>query len=287
VLALEKARQIGRANDQLAFEKLHFALLLQNQSTDRLRQLSVVSPYYSQSRRYDEAELGLCWVSQAGWAELKLRGPLPTQTLNDLAEAHRRYAEVESRDFVYPQASILLEHAMQPNASGTMGAAIAILLQSWNHRFYTSKGIQCDQLHVAKIDALLELWRPHWLPFRARNIESLAFEDLSVIEVLFGDFDGLVGHVGAAKALHLVAPRFFPLWDNPIANGYGLHLRKGSNGATYVNFMKLIKNRISDLGGANLIERQVPGISALKALDEWNYCEFTVVRDEALRRQPH
>src|SRR6266571_8095206 len=42
VLALQKARQIGRADDQPAIEKLHLALLLQGHSTARMRQLSVV-----------------------------------------------------------------------------------------------------------------------------------------------------------------------------------------------------------------------------------------------------
>src|SRR2546423_15512855 len=42
VLALQKARQIGRADDQPAIEKLHLALLLQGHSTARVRQLSVV-----------------------------------------------------------------------------------------------------------------------------------------------------------------------------------------------------------------------------------------------------
>src|SRR6266571_3906969 len=42
VLALQKARQIGRADDQPTIEKLHLALLLQGHSTASLRQLSVV-----------------------------------------------------------------------------------------------------------------------------------------------------------------------------------------------------------------------------------------------------
>src|SRR6266571_2276324 len=42
VLALQKARQIGRADDQPAIEKLHPALLLQGHSTARMRQLFVV-----------------------------------------------------------------------------------------------------------------------------------------------------------------------------------------------------------------------------------------------------
>src|SRR2546427_3816822 len=43
VLALQKARQIGRADHQPAIEKLHPALLLQGHSTAGLRQLCVVA----------------------------------------------------------------------------------------------------------------------------------------------------------------------------------------------------------------------------------------------------
>jgi hypothetical protein len=44
-----------------------------------------------------------------------------------------------------------------------------------------------------------------------RSIESLAAEDEQPVMRVFSDFEALLGPVGAAKALHVLAPRFFPL----------------------------------------------------------------------------
>ncbi len=77
--------------------------------------------------------------------------------------------------------------------------------------------------------------------------------------------------MGAAKALHLLAPRFFPLWDRAIAKAYGLPLgERGKNAARYHRFMAIAKRQCEDLGG----ERAV-GQNLLKALDEYNYCRYT------------
>jgi len=51
--------------------------------------------------------------------------------------------------------------------------------------------------------------------------------------------------------------------------------------------MKRVKNQVLDLGGQDVIENAVPGVTGLKALDEWNYTHFTIPRDDAVRqRQP-
>jgi len=39
----------------------------------------------------------------------------------------------------------------------------------------------------------------------------------SDIKKLYGSFKGIVGRTAATKALHLICPNFFPMWDNDIA----------------------------------------------------------------------
>ncbi|MCR4403910.1 MAG: hypothetical protein NUW06_01205 [Candidatus Acetothermia bacterium] len=88
---------------------------------------------------------------------------------------------------------------------------------------------------------------------------------------VFEDFERVLGPVGAAKCLHLLAPRFSPLWDRAIARAYGLSLGKsGKNGYRYYLFMRITKEQVDSLGGEGAI-----GSNPLKAIDEYNYCKYT------------
>ena len=88
---------------------------------------------------------------------------------------------------------------------------------------------------------------------------------------IFRSFETVLGPVGAAKCLHLLAPRLFPLWDRAIAEAYGLALGKsGTNPDRYWNFMIIVKRQC-----ALLYPKLVPGRNPLKAIDEYNYCRYT------------
>ena len=78
---------------------------------------------------------------------------------------------------------------------------------------------------------------------------------------MFGLFRTECGPVGAGKALHVLAPNFFPPWDNAIAEGYGVATETG-----YFQFINIVKQQV-----LNLTEEVAPEVSALKALDEYNY----------------
>ena len=90
---------------------------------------------------------------------------------------------------------------------------------------------------------------------------------------VFRDFAAVLGAVGVAKALHVLAPTFFPLWDNKIANEYGIRLEyvgKVENGfwwGRYMDFMEIRRMQVAALGSTVS--------SPLKALDEWDYMRFT------------
>jgi len=85
---------------------------------------------------------------------------------------------------------------------------------------------------------------------RERSIEGFSSEDVAVVERLLGDFEKVLGPVGAAKALHLLAPQFFPLWDRAIAKTYGLPLReRGKNADRYRRFIEITKQQYETLAG--------------------------------------
>jgi hypothetical protein len=75
--------------------------------------------------------------------------------------------------------------------------------------------------------------------------------------------------VGVAKTLHLLAPRFFPPWDNAIARRYGCAYANQPARA-YIRFCEAMRLRVVELTGKGLPPRHV-----LKKLDEYNYVRYT------------
>ncbi len=147
------------------------------------------------------------------------------------------------------------------------------MLLTWNRRFYIRKDTPSfDAQHVADIDTLLAQSHEELNGYLDRSIESLSDEEQGAVEALFDQFERLLGPVGAAKALHVLAPRFFALWDRPIAEGTGLYLgKRGTNANRYWRWMLHTQTECHEVGG----EAQCgPGL--LKRLDELNYCRFTI-----------
>lgn len=191
-------------------------------------------------------------------------------THDDLVRARDVFAANETRDLFYRVATELVALALKGRTSVTPAEALAVLLQTWNRSYYQYR--RFDQAHLSELEALLADTRPLVEnQFRLRPLESMTENDAQAGEFLFGCFEDVLGPVGAAKCLHLLAPRFFPLWDRKIARCYGVALRSGgSNAKRYQRFMELTRELCKDLGG-----EAACGTRLLKALDEYNYSRFT------------
>lgn len=191
--------------------------------------------------------------------------PTPRQ----LRAARGVFERRERRALFYRAATELLALIRRGPSSLTVAEALAVLLQTWNSAAYQYS--RAERQHLRRITRLLALHASTLDRFRDRNLESLGTSDLAVILKLFNDFDLAVGPVGAAKCLHLLAPRFFPLWDRAIARAYRLPLKhRGENADRYARFMEMCRTQVKRLGG----ERRM-GEDVLKGLDEYNYCVFT------------
>jgi hypothetical protein len=216
----------------------------------------------------------------------------PTPTLAELEAARTYYESVEPRDLFYRAATELVDRAIREDtplslARGVLDGAIrdaaplnlaealAVLLRTWNSAFYRFHHRTFDAKHFADINDLVRRRRKSLLALRARSIESLSNADESEVKSLFAAFEGVLGPVGAAKALHLLAPRFFPLWDRAIAEGYHLSMKpQNSNDDNYWRFTKKTREQCKLIGWGKAIRR-----NPLKALDEFNYWRYT-------RKQP-
>jgi hypothetical protein len=193
-------------------------------------------------------------------------------TAEELDRARELFEEVEPRDLFYRVAIELIDLARRGDTGISEAEALAVLLQTWNRRFYVAqfRG-RFPKEHFEAIEALLTEQAAVLSAVAERPIEGLADADRPMVEALFAEFEAVLRPVGAVKALHLLAPRFFPLWDGEIAKGKGCAIGDtGTNARRYWRFMQIALAECRELGGEG---RWGPGL--LKRLDELNYCRYT------------
>jgi hypothetical protein len=190
-------------------------------------------------------------------------------TQEQLKAAHKAFAEHEPRDLFYKAATELVGLIFEGKTKLTLAEALAVLLQTWNKAFY--RYTPFDSRHFDEIEGLLDQYRQEIEGFRVRTIESFSTDDKEPVSKIFSDFEEVLGPVGAAKSLHLLAPEFFPLWDRAIAEACRCPLKKrGRNAPSYLRFMEMMQEQISNLGNEAAIDQ-----NPLKILDEYYYCKFT------------
>ena len=191
-------------------------------------------------------------------------------SIEDLQEARKVFLSNEPRDLFYRVATELIELAIKEKTKVTLSEALAVLLQTWNRAYYRFRPF--DDGHFDKIDYLVEKYAKEIITdFRNRSILSLCENDEDKICKIFGAFEQVLGPVGAAKSLHLLAPQFFPLWDRAIAEAYSVPMGSvGTNAGRYWDFMEISRKQYETL---NKILPQEKNF--LKSIDEYNYCHYT------------
>ncbi len=188
---------------------------------------------------------------------------------SDIRKANKAFHKYEPRDLFYRAALDLVDRAIKGESELKLEEAIALLLQTWNRAYYRYK--KFDNKHMNEIERLLNKNKKILKELRKRNISDLnADRNNSTILKLFNDFEMILGPVGAAKSLHLLSPKFFPLWDGKIAAAYGCRLKKrGYNKERYLDFMFIAKEQCAIISGKYGIN------DPLKSIDEFNYCKIT------------
>ena len=186
----------------------------------------------------------------------------------------RAFRSHEKRDAVYKVSTFLVDHFW--GKPQKMADGLGVLLLVWNNALY--------RYGLFDFSALEETLRKNMLSlkaFRNRNILSFSDADADTIKPLFnaflealqiadGKLKGRRSPVAVGKALHLLAPAFFPLWDNKVARGYGCHYSVNPS-ERYLRFMRISQGHVAKLRG----KVQTGGSTLLKILDEYNYAKFT------------
>ena len=188
----------------------------------------------------------------------------------DLQKARKVFLEKEPRNLFYRVACELIQLAINEKTDITLSEALAVLLQTWNRAYYQFRPF--DNAHFRKIDQLVENYGNEIINgFRSRSILSVCKDDEVKVRSIFLAFEEVLGPVGAAKSLHLLAPRFFPLWDRAIAEAYEVGIGAvGKNQGGYWSFMEISCAQCQTLDEALWLE-----VNLLKSIDEYNYCHHT------------
>jgi hypothetical protein len=198
-------------------------------------------------------------------------------TLADVTTSRKLFEEYEPYDFFYCTMHFLLDPEIERLKNADISnhdikdfvSHLMFALMFWNSRFYVPKGKRLDRpQHFRDVEALL---KKHWLKlmsFRDRTIESYSDKDESLVAELFRDFRPVLGGVGSAKCLYIMAPRFFPLWDSRIGDAYRCRKRDSTD---YLKFISIAKDQVKALGGESAIGR-----NPLKAIDEVNFCRYVL-----------
>ncbi len=194
------------------------------------------------------------------------------------AEFERGYTtfqQREARDPMYRVATFLVNHFW--GKPRDMAEGIGALLLTWHQAFYRYGSFDFRLLEEALSASLAVIEQ-----LRPRQIQSLAEADEPVIHQLFSSYldalrvrdggnKGRRSPVAAAKALHLLAPEFFPLWDEKIARAYACHYKTYPE-RKYVAFSQKMRSL------AVRLESHAPqncGRTFLKLIDEYNYARYT------------
>jgi len=198
--------------------------------------------------------------------------PTPSQFKKGYLAFQRR----ERRDSMYKTATFLIEHFWGKPAE--MADSLGVLLLTWNQAFYRygifdfGKLEDCLSRNLNVLDKYRKSNIFNYGTCDDKAIENLFREFLYALRIREGKKKGTGSPVAVAKALHLLASDFFPLWDYEIARAYGCRYSRNPE-AKYLLFVRKSKEMAENLKSS--VDTKVVGKTLLKLIDEYNYARYT------------
>ncbi len=112
---------------------------------------------------------------------------------------------------------------------------------------------------------------------RLKDVTICSFSDAynSDVEILFDNFKEMFGQTGASKALSLINPRLFVMWDTEIRKElkkkYIKRIDNGQTGKNYTTYLLGVKQIIHDF---NLCSKIKNKNEIAKKFDEYNFVKI-------------
>ena len=169
---------------------------------------------------------------------------------------------------LYPEEAFYFE--VLDNTKPLTMRAITFL-KKWNRRVK----INNDKLQTVcqKVPTVVLNWSLQYLPL---------WDHKSQIIEIFCEFIPAVKYTGTSKALHILNPGFFMMWDDKIRYGYGC----SENEEGYFNFLIRTQKEIQEVIQTYTKDYPINGEisqliysgrvkSIVKLLDEYNFAKYT------------
>lgn len=221
--------------------------------------------------------------------EIDVRVPPTSITLADLKRGVRAFAANEPRDAMYKVAMKLIDGSWGSHEE--VADALGVLLLTWNQAFYRYGPLDFDRVETVVAAHAKTIER-----FRRTDIVTLPIRDKGQVRELFDAMlaacaittrrarERRQSPVSAAKALHMLAPASFPLWDDEIARALGVATGwPAQAGERYVELMawcRLVSENINNSSPspaiATLNKTSRFPKPMLKYIDEYLYARFTM-----------
>jgi len=183
----------------------------------------------------------------------------------------------ETRAFCYDLCIDLIKKAKRENSNWYTHKnsinAIVLILYCWNFAAPITKKINSNQIKdlLSKNKMALK---------NLENVNIATFKGTNEKEIfrLFKNFKNEFGQTGASKALSILNPKLFVMWDTKIRNNLKKEIIKGiANGEKpehYIIFLKGIRDIIIKNDLCNQIS---PKENIAKKMDEYHYVKFVMV----------
>ena len=199
----------------------------------------------------------------------------PQITFTELEAESRVYERDEAgNDRYYAPACSLVSHGIQNERWHCICGGTSLLVYAWNAPFYRRP------FDYASLEASLQNYLSLLIAFRRRDLTTLNLDEEPEIEQIFEALTKALGtgraraQVSAAKALHVIAPSFFPMWDHSIAFDLYNCPYNQEPGVAYVAFCERIRTRIASLQDDwNTLPptHRLRQKAILKRVDEFNF----------------
>jgi hypothetical protein len=206
-----------------------------------------------------------------------MKGTMRTPNPAHFKKGYLAFQRREKRDSMYRTATFLVAHFWGKPAE--MADSLGVLLLTWNQAFYRYGIFDFNRLEecISKNLPLLDKYRKssilNYTLADNEAIEHLFEQFLRALRIRAGRKKDAKSPVAVAKALHLLAPDFFPLWDKKIARAYGCAY--SSNPAKkYIAFLLTSKDMVERLQATT--DANTTGKTLLKLIDEYNYAKYTL-----------
>lgn len=226
-----------------------------------------------------EPRVGLAAPSEVAMTLIEYRTLYPDRgpeiSLRDLETRCEEYEREEGGyDRYYRPSCGLVGYGIQNERWDCICGGTSLLVYAWNAPFYRAP------FDYGRLKASL---RNRWqllTSFRRRPLATFNPDDEAVIEEAFNDLTNVLSsgnrraQVSAAKALHAIAPDFFPMWDRSIADALYNTPYADEPGVAYLAFCGRIRSRVVSLQpdwdslDRNHWLRNKP---ILKRVDEFNF----------------